>query len=132
MEGAGRYPAPFRYLDDEHAEIIALVAALKKATGSDGENSAAFLSKRLFQKIAEHTSHEEDLMKTSGYPERELHEKYHEHISHSIDLVLQLFDHSAMDQHGAAIAKHIGNKMAEEIFVDRLFAEFLTEQSARE
>ena len=140
MDWETGYPEPFRFLDDEHAEIGAMLAVLEGASGANpgenpgetpGENpgeNPALVSRRLFNKITEHTSHEEELMKTYGYPERELHEKYHQHVTHSIELILQLFNRKGMTEHGAVIAKHIGNKMSEEMFVDRLFAEFLAEQ----
>ena len=125
------YPEQFRFLDEEHTEISAMVAKLRDASGSNDEESPALVSMRLLKKLAAHTSHEEELMETYDYPERELHMKYHQHVHHSIELILQLFNRKGMAEHGVVIAKHIGNKMAEEMFVDRLFAEFLAEQDIR-
>jgi hemerythrin-like metal-binding protein len=130
MDWTAGYPEPFRFLDDEHAEIGAMLAKLSD-TLTSGDESPVLVSKRLFNKITEHTSHEEELMQTYDYPERELHAKYHQHVIHSIDLILQLFNRKGMAEHGRMIAKHIENKMAEEMFVDRLFAEFLTARDAR-
>ena len=124
MDWTAGYPDAYRYLDEEHAEIGAMLATLSNALANDDE-SPALVSRRLFNKIADHTAREEELMQTSGYPERDLHAKYHQHVIHSIELVLQLFNRKGMAEHGAAIARHIENKMAEEMFVDRLFAEFL-------
>ncbi len=126
------YPERFRFLDEEHAEIGAMLAALRSVSGPEGEENPMLVSRRLFKKIAEHASHEEDLMKKYDYPEQELHEKYHQHVIHSIELILQLFNRKGMAEHGAAIARHIENKMSEEMFVDHLFAEFLTGSDLRE
>ena len=124
MHWTAGYPESFRFLDEEHAEIGAMLATLSDALMS-GDESPALVSKRLFNKIAEHTSHEEALMQTCDYPERELHAKYHQHVIHSIELILKMFNRKGMAEHGQMIAKHIENKMSEEMFVDRLFAEFL-------
>ena len=132
MDWTTGYPEPFRVLDEEHAEIGATLAALRRASGLDGEENPMLVSRRLFKKIAEHASHEEELMKKYDYPEQELHEKYHQHVIHSIELILQLFNRKGMAEHGTAIAKHIENKMAEEMFVDHLFAEFLAGPDLRE
>lgn len=131
MQWTAGYPESFRFLDEEHAEIGAMVAALKSAADSNSEENPALLSRRMLKKIADHTSREEELMKTHAYPERELHQKYHQHMLHSIELVLQLFNRKGMAEHGVAISKHIQNKISEEMFVDRLFADFLAEQNSR-
>jgi hemerythrin-like metal-binding protein len=130
MNWTAGYPESFRFLDDEHAEIGVMLAKLSNALTS-GDESPVLVSKRLFNKITEHTSHEEELMRTCDYPERQLHTKYHEHVIHSIELILQMFNQKGMAEHGQMIAKHIENKMAEEMFVDRLFAEFLAARGTR-
>ena len=132
MDWTAGFPERFGFLDEEHLELGVMVTALDNAASSAGEQNPALATRRLLKKLNEHISHEEEVMRECAYPELELHQKHHQHVIHSIELILQLFNRKGMAEHGAMIAKHLENKMSEEMFIDRLFAEFLNEQDTRD
>ncbi len=119
------YPNKFQYLNDEHDAIAASLQEFRKAVAADGEENARLLAVDIARKLREHVSNEDRLMQSFEYPERELHQAYHGVLIDTIDYVLQSFDHKSMADYGATIAQHIENKLAEEVFVDGLFAEYL-------
>jgi hypothetical protein len=55
------------------------------------------------------------------------HVNYHAVLIDTLTILLRHCDLQGMVTHCDEIAQHIGNKLAEELLVDRLFAEYLFE-----
>ncbi len=120
------FPPEFSFLDDEHEDIGRSLDALNEALGEDAERNFGPLAVGILHKLRMHARHEEEVMKRLEYPEGDLHEKYHEALIETVALILEFFDRRNVARYGERIRKHIENKLSEEIFVDRLLAEFLS------
>ncbi|MDJ0949175.1 MAG: hypothetical protein QNJ94_09655 [Alphaproteobacteria bacterium] len=124
------YPERFSYLDDEHEDLGSRLNALKRVSDGDETGDAKSLAMDVFVKLGLHIKTEEKIMQEFEYPERDLHEKSHQHLLDSIKTVLEFLDRESASRHRTLVAKHIENRILEELFLDRLLAEFLSENEA--
>lgn len=119
------FPGEFRHLDDEHEEIVSMLESMRANVKSGHDREARASGMRILSKFRDHAKSQDKVMHDRGFPERELHNAYHRHVITTLDTILRLFDHGRMGQHGLDVVRHIENRLSEEIFVDRLLADFL-------
>ncbi len=119
------YPDRFRFLDDQHEALAQQLQDVKTSTRAGEDRGPKFETLKFLQMLREHTDKEEDIMKSSNYPEQKLHKKHHEVLLESVETILEFYDHASMLEHRESIVKHIESRLSEERLVDRLVAKFL-------
>ena len=131
MPHATHYPPQFSFLDDEHNELLAILAGMKQPpNGSSGEDTK-LLTRKVLAKLRQHSHHEESVMREYGYPGYENHRTYHEHVHDTLRFIIEYFENGRMNEARQEIAQHMENKVNEEFFVDQLFMEFLAGRQPR-
>lgn len=130
MAWRGGYPEKYKYLDDEHQALAAELQALRETAASDGEASTREHLIEIARMFRSHVGKENSLMQTSAYPDRKHHVEYHAALVDTLSYLIEFFDQHSVARYGTDIAQHIENKLAEELFIDRLFAEYLCEAEA--
>lgn len=119
------FPKRFRFLDDEHEEIVHGLERLKTGSDKESAKSPETLAQQILNDLRTHMAHEEEIMAQYNYPEIDLHKKHHGALSYSFETILGFFDVDALFEHRDLVVTHIENKLSEEMFADRLLAEFL-------
>ena len=119
------YPEEYRFLDDEHQALFDRLEGLRSFPEHAEDRSIKIEALDILKSLKRHIEAEEKAMAATEYPESELHRKYHKLSVDSFETVLEMFDQSFVTEHRVLIADHIENRLAEEIFVDRLFANYL-------
>lgn len=128
MEWRVGYQGEFRFLDDEHEALAQKLQDLRSSTG-DGEKAGPKLeTQRFLMLLKRHVDNENDLMQRFSYPERQLHMMYHQSSVENLETILQFFDHKSALEYRERIANHIENRLAEEMFFDRLLVRYLETQ----
>lgn len=119
------YQDGYRFLDDEHEALAQKLQDVKTPTGAGEGRSPKFETLKLLNLLRQHMDNEEDIMKSSNYPERKLHKKHHEILLGSVETILEFYDAASMLEHRESIVKHIEGRLSEEMIEDRLLAKFL-------
>lgn len=122
-----QYPEGFRFLDEQHGELLGILGRMKQLAGK-GDVTA--LAKDLLTALRRHSQSEEQVMAETGCPDLELHAEYHEHVFSSLEYIIQLLDRDQMQAYRSDIATHIENILSEEFFFDRLLIEYLERQQS--
>jgi hemerythrin len=125
MNWRAGYSNAFQYLDDEHEELARMLGAMRNEAEAGRDLKVRTSGMRILQKFKEHARSEEEVMRGRAFPDRDLHETHHQLLITALETILRLFDHGRMAQYGAEIVSHIESRLAEEILVDRLLAQFL-------
>ena len=125
------FPTRFKALDDQHDALIMRVRQLTRSMTDGGGTNFRTQVQQLVRLLRKHAAQEERAMEIHNYPELKLHKKYHEDLLGTLETILTFFDPQSMRVHKKAIAKHIQNKLSEEMLVDRLFAKFLAQTKNR-
>ena len=79
-------------IDAEHIQIYCTLEAVRAAvTAGSGRDEAGRLLQRLAAEVCEHFSHEERLMRVSGYPEYAWHKRQHATAKANVKELLEGF-----------------------------------------
>jgi len=123
----------FEPMDDEHTSLVALINALHAKLRAGGDRATVETSLfALADHVASHFLHENNLMATSGYPEREQHLLDHRVLIDQFDTLLDHFDLLTGDEITTAL------DFADRWFIDHVkthdakLGEFLRARAAAE
>lgn len=122
------YPEAYRFLDDEHAMLVRKVQDMKNPSGGIAETDLKSGAVEFLDLLRKHFEHENRLMQQINYPESEVHKLYHETSLDNVETILRFFDHDSAQRHREGIANHLENRLAEELFFDRLLVNYLRKQ----
>ncbi len=121
------FPAKYDFLNQQHAQISALIDSLQDALDQD---DAKLFRQLLGQiKVAEraHFAEEEAAMLATDYPDLATHRNQHKATMADFDAVMVLFDESSLTAIGDRVARHLRNWLDENMLMDKPFAEFLAQ-----
>ena len=119
------YADDYRFLDDEHEEMGAMLAAMKREQSAVETPVLRSLAVRFLTALKEHSRNEEKVMKQCEFGDYELHKAYHDHVLGALEIILAHFDRHSMPTYRDQITRHLENKLSEETLLDRSLATFL-------
>ncbi|MFO0997927.1 MAG: hypothetical protein U1F33_14705 [Alphaproteobacteria bacterium] len=120
------YPDQYRFLDDEHDEMGAILTEMGQPSGDPGLEALRRGIVRFLTAFKAHRRSEESVMRESRFDEYELHKTHHEHVIGAIETILAYFDRQSLPRHKDEIVRHLSNKLSEESFFDEPLAAFLS------
>lgn len=118
------YPDNFRFLDDQHEELGAILDRMRR----EADAATPALRKRAVEFLTVFKAHgreEEAVMAKQRYGDYELHKAHHDHVAGTIETILTYFDRHAMSRYKDEVVRHLENKLSEEQLFDRALAAFL-------
>jgi hemerythrin len=119
------YPEEYRALEEQHEKIGKLLAELKASSHDGSDKNTRALALNLLRELRHHSRSEEKAMEERKFPERAFHKKHHEIIADGVELIIKLLGGQGVSGFGERIARHIGERLSEELLVDQLFIEYL-------